>query len=81
MNRCRYPTLVAVMADGKCGSSTNISLNFERAQSSIYSALTMPHLNKTSILFLDGHAELKRIDHIDSRDYNTGFLLSNGAFR
>ncbi len=82
-NRCRVPTKVAVMVDGQCGTSTDVSLPFEVGQSSCYATgqMSLRHLNRSSLLLLDGHVESVRIDNMNATDYNTGFLMYNNAFR
>ncbi len=84
INRCRVPSKVAVVTDGKPVSrGITLQMDFEVAQgsSSFYKVISMCHQSNSSLLLLDGHAESTRIDRIDPTDYNEGFLLSNQAFQ
>jgi len=80
INRCRVPSLVSAMVDGK-GKTRDLVMSYEVYQSGCYSVMDPRHHKNSSILFLDGHVDNTVIAHINPVDYNTGFLLSNQVFQ
>ena len=84
INRCRVPSMVAAMVDGKVkskSSATALSVMFEYTLASAPVNFPLRHQKSDSVLFIDGHAESRRIYQMTLYNYNTGFLLDNAAFK
>jgi len=80
ITRCTRPALVVQIMDRNvtCGGSMPAPY-FEQLQNS--PTWSMRHFKADSMIFLDGHAEAQVIYRINARDFNTGFLLQNAAFK